>query len=223
MWTRDGTRARPWEMSAREMCENQGAAPARVCLFGGTFDPVHLGHLHIAQAAAGHLGLDRVVFLPCRQSPHKAGRRHADGRHRLEMCRLATAGHAWASVDDFDLAAPAPCYSWRTAEAMQEKHPGARLFWLMGTDQWQALPRWNRPEHLASLVEFIVYQRGDGADPRDGYRMHPLRGSHPASATAIRRGIAKGLHKDWIDPAVLDYILANGLYQTGGELGQADG
>ncbi len=197
-------------------------SPLRICLFGGTFDPIHLGHTHIAAAAVESLELDQVIFLPCHQSPHKAGKENADGTHRLCMSHLATADLDWAKVDDFDLKAPQPCYSWRTVEAMQKKHPRARMFWLMGTDQWRALPRWNRPDHLAELVEFIVFARGAEPDARPGYRMHAISGSHPASATAIREGLYQGRHDEWLHPDVLNYIEQHSLYQGPDELGQAD-
>ena len=77
--------------------------PQKICLFGGTFDPIHLGHIHIASMAVEKLGLDRVIFLPCQQSPHKPGQQHADARHRLAMCKLATHAFDWAEVDDHDL------------------------------------------------------------------------------------------------------------------------
>ena len=113
--------------------------PQRICLFGGTFDPIHLGHTHIARAAVEQLELDLVLFLPCRQSPHKTDQQHADAKHRLAMCRLATADFPWAEVNDHDLTSPPPSYSWRTAQAMQKNFPLAQLYWLMGTDQWDAL------------------------------------------------------------------------------------
>ena len=185
--------------------------PQRVCLFGGTFDPIHLGHTHIAEAAVEAMRLDLVVFLPCKQSPHKTGQHHAEEHHRLNMCQLATEKTPWARVDDHDLTIT-PSYSWITAEAMHTRFPDARLFWLMGTDQWQALPHWNRPEHLASLVEFIVFARGDEPKPRKGFRMHPISGSHPASATAIRNSPSSPLHSSWLAPAVADYLHRHQLY-----------
>ena len=125
----------------------------KICLFGGTFDPIHLGHLHIAQAAVDELELDKVIFLPCKQSPHKSNHAQASEDDRLEMCRIATADIHWAEVDEHDLVAASPCYSWRTAENIATRFPDAELYWLMGTDQWQALPEWNRPNHLAHLVK----------------------------------------------------------------------
>lgn len=189
----------------------------RICLFGGTFDPIHLGHTHIAEAALKALDLDEVIFLPCKQSPHKKGVQHASEHHRLTMCRLATAGFNWASVDDHDLTAPSPSYSWLTAEAMTARYPDATLFWLMGTDQWDVLPRWNRPNHLANLVEFIVFARGsrEGShepDGREGHRLHAIQGDHPASATAIRNSVTTQLKTSWLHPAVAKYIIDNQLY-----------
>ncbi len=189
-------------------------APRKIALFGGTFDPVHLGHIHLATLAQDALGLDEVRFLPCRISPHKPGTAPASGEHRCEMLRLATAGLPWAVVDDFELHQPGPSYSYQTAEAMAGRFPQARLFWIMGHDQWDALPRWKNPEQLAALVEFIVLARGETPQPREGYRLSVLQGGHPASATAIRRAVASGkTSHPWLDPKVAEWIAANGLYQ----------
>ena len=207
----------------RTLSAERPSGKERICLFGGTFDPIHLGHTHIASIAREQVQLDRVIFLPCRQSPHKHGQNHAAEQHRLKMCQLATADSPWAEVDDFDLSAPEPCYSWRTAEAMRAKFPEAELFWLMGTDQWESLPQWNRPDHLATLVEFIVFARGTQPDAREGFTMHPVSGNHPASATVIREKLKHGHHEDWLHPKVLQYIRQHSLYSNPNELGQADG
>ena len=82
----------------------------------------------------------------------------------------------------------------------------------MGTDQWEALPTWNRANYLAELVQFIVFERGASAKKRSGFTMHPIQGQHPASATAIRNGLPDGQHKNWIDPEVLRYITKHNLY-----------
>lgn len=188
--------------------------PRKTGLFGGTFDPVHLGHIHLATLARDALGLDAVRFLPCQISPHKAGRQPAAGEDRLEMLRLATAGLPWAVVDDCELRRAGPSYSYQTAEAMRAGLPGDRLFWLMGADQWDALPRWRHPERLAACVEFIVLARG-GVVPeaRAGYRLHVVAGAHPASATGIRESLAAGGDGGgWLDPAVAAFIRERRLY-----------
>ncbi len=186
----------------------------RIALFGGTFDPIHEGHVEIAARAREAMDLDEVIFLPCRISPHKIGVASAPPDDRLEMVRLATRGLPWASVDDFDLTSPPPSYSYLTAGEMARRFPGARLFWIMGADQWRALPDWREPERLAELVEFLVFSRDGSPQPRAGFRMTPLQGTHPASATAIRREIAAGKPAEWLDPAVAAHILQRGLYKA---------
>jgi nicotinate-nucleotide adenylyltransferase len=188
--------------------------PRKIALFGGTFDPVHLGHIHLARLAQTALALDEVRFLPCQISPHKAGTIPTSGADRCEMLRLATVGIPWAVVDDSELHEIGPSYSFQTAEAMKERFPSARLFWIMGGDQWEVLPRWKHPERLAKCVEFIVLARGDDIpNPRLGYRLHVVEGEHPASATAIREAISNGKTSvKWLAPAVADWIERQGLY-----------
>ncbi len=182
-------------------------------MFGGTFDPVHLGHVAIATLAREQLGLDEVRFLPCRVSPHKLHRRTAPAEHRLAMLRLALAALPWTTVDDFELRQEPPSYSWRTAEEMRRRFPNDRLFWLMGADQWRELPDWNRPDHLASLVEFIVATREGGIPaPHPGWTCHPLLSVHPASATTIRAHPGSEPATTWLHPAVRDYISRHHLY-----------
>ena len=189
-------------------------APRKIGLFGGTFDPVHLGHLHLAGLARDALGLDEVRFLPCPVSPHKSDSAPVSGEDRCEMLRLATAGLPWAVVDDLELRQAGPAYSYLTAETLAEKFPLARLFWIMGGDQWDALPRWKNPQRLAALAEFAVLARGEPPQPRDGYRLHVVKGDHPASATVIREAISNGaVSHEWLAPAVAEWIAARRLYQ----------
>ncbi len=185
----------------------------KIGIFGGTFDPVHLGHLHLASLAKDALGLDEVRFLPCRISPHKTGTAPASAEDRLEMLRLATAGIPWAVVDDFELKQAGPSYSYQTAEAMAERFPDARLFWIMGGDQWDALPRWKHPERLAACVDFAVLARGETPRPRAGYKLHVIQGEHPASATGIRNVASAGKAAPWLHPDVSHHIGSRRLYQ----------
>ncbi len=191
------------------------SALQKIGLFGGTFDPVHLGHLHLATLAKDLLLLDEVRFLPCRISPHKTGHAPASGEDRCEMLHRATASIPWAVVDDAELRDEGPSYSYLTAEAMAERFPNARLFWIMGSDQWDALPRWQNPERLAACVEFIVLARGSSPAPREGYQLHVVHGEHPASASVIREEISNGLtNPPWLATAVAEWISERGLYQA---------
>ena len=193
---------------------NAMSEPRKIALFGGTFDPVHLGHVQLAEAARNTLALDQVRFLPCRISPHKSGTTPTDAADRLEMLRLATRDLPWAVVDDFEVQREGPSFSWQTAEAMRARFPAARLFWIMGTDQWDVLPTWAHPKRLAASVEFIVFARGTAPLPRDGYILHVVEDGHPASATAIREAIAAGeTNHPWLNPAVAGWIHDHGLYR----------
>jgi nicotinate-nucleotide adenylyltransferase len=95
---------------------------------------------------------------------------------------------------------------------MRRVFPDARLFWLMGSDQWADLPNWNRPNHLASLVEFIVVTRGNAPVPQSPWTCRALGAVHPASATAIRADPAA--HASWLHPAVAAYIAHHHLYPS---------
>ncbi len=186
-----------------------------LCLFGGTFDPVHEGHLAIARAATGAAGVARVLFVPCWQSPHKAGRPATPAAHRLRMLELALAGEPWAAVSDWELRRPEPSYSWQTAEHFQAgMPPGTSLSWLMGADQWAALDRWARPERLAELLTFVVFPRaGWEITPRPGFRHVVIDVVHPASATAIRADVAAGRAPRWLPAPVASYVAEHGLYR----------
>ncbi|MBK1834978.1 nicotinate (nicotinamide) nucleotide adenylyltransferase [Roseibacillus ishigakijimensis] len=191
----------------------------KIALFGGTFDPVHAGHMEVADQAVTALALSRVVFLPCRQSPHKVQRAGASEADRLAMLRLATQDQPWAVVDDWEYHQPVPSYSWRTAEAFQVKYPRARLSWLMGWDQWAVLPSWSRFDYLAELVSFIVHDRdGRGAEDAPSYpgvRVTFVSGHHPASSSRIRdlRATGQEAPAGWLAPSVQRYLEREALYR----------
>lgn len=185
------------------------APTAHICLFGGSFDPVHTGHTAIAAAAQAACSLDKVLFLPAACSPFKQGKicRFSDAE-RLEMLHLATAELPWAKVSDVDLKLPPPSWSWRLVEHFSQIYPHARLYWLLGTDQWEELHRWGRYEYLIEKLHFIVYHRGTAPQPREGVQSTFLCGDHPASASAIRAALQAGtpVPQGWLHPAVEEYI-----------------
>ena len=189
----------------------------RIGLFGGTFDPIHMGHMAMAMAAKEALCLDRVIMIPCAISPHKSDA-PAAGECRLEMIRIASKRHPWLESDWIELERRGPSFSWETAEEFRRRYPEARMFWVLGEDQWEALPRWEKPERLAALVEFVVMGR-DGRDggEREGFRAWFLPGVHGASAMRIREVLRGGGDPgpDLLDPRVMKYIRRRGLYEEG--------
>lgn len=184
----------------------------RIGIFGGSFDPVHDGHIHLASLAKQAASLDEVWFLPCHISPHKTSSPPTPGKTRVKWLEIATVNLPWAKIETLELHSDAPSYSYKTMQSLAAMHPGTEWFWIMGGDQWAALPTWKHPEILAEHASFIVLARnGVSVRPRVGYRMISVEGEHPASATAIRRALAAGegsiphldpaVAKEWLDPA----------------------
>lgn len=183
----------------------------KTCLFGGSFDPVHSGHLTIAATAQQNCGLDEVVFLPAACSPFKQGNTtFFSDQQRLHMLHLATADLPWARVSGLDLQLPPPSWSWRLAEHWHQQHPEADLYWLMGTDQWEQLHRWARYDYLCKLLHFIVYHRDTPPQPRPGVRSTFIcAGLHPASSSAIRQALQQHteIPAGWLPPAVEEWMM----------------
>jgi nicotinate-nucleotide adenylyltransferase len=179
-----------------------GPGESRIAIFGGSFDPVHRGHLAMAAVVHERLVLDGVIFMPCAASPFKSGT-VASGPERLGMLEVAIreTGSEWATVSDFELHRPAPSYSWETAAHFSTTQPGVAWHWILGTDQWEQIDRWAEPEKLRTLLHFVVFTRA-GAVVRDrpGWRYTSVEFAHPASSTAIRRD--PGACRDWLTPGV---------------------
>jgi nicotinate-nucleotide adenylyltransferase len=135
----------------------------RLGLFGGTFDPIHLGHLILAESCREAVELDRVWFVVAGSPPHKPGGRTpiAD---RLEMARIAVAGHPSFEVSEVEARGPGPHYSFETLETIERERPGDDLFFLIGADSLADLARWRRPERIAELASIVVVNR-PGVEP----------------------------------------------------------
>ena len=189
----------------------------RVALFGGTFDPIHLGHTFIASRARERCELDEVIFMPCWHSPHKLDRDPpTDGSLRLRMIELATQDLPWAKVSSWELDRAEASFSWQTAEFYRQNvlESGDQLFWIIGMDQWQAIERWARINYLKTLVEFIVFPRdGQSPEAKDGFATQFLKDAMAVSSTEIRTRRAQGLSiTDQVTSAVADYLAEKALY-----------
>lgn len=164
-----------------------------VCLFGGSFDPVHEGHRMIASRAVEFCGVDRVVFLPCTRSPLKDAEPFLSDAERLQLLRLTLENDPWAQIDTLDLTMPPPSWTWRLVSEWEKRNAGHNLFWLMGEDQWKAFDKWARIDYLMQKLTFIVHCRnGEVPKPRLNARALFLEGDHPASSSEIRACIKAG-------------------------------
>src|SRR6266487_4623952 len=136
----------------------------RIGLFGGSFNPVHLGHLLVAQAAREELQLCRLFFIPAAQSPFKPGIVLAPAEQRLRLLRLSLAGRTDCQIDDQEIKRGGVSYSIDTVRDYVRRFPGAQLFYLVGADNVPHLPKWREAGELARLVEFVAIPRPGQAE-----------------------------------------------------------
>jgi nicotinate-nucleotide adenylyltransferase len=187
----------------------------RLGIYGGTFDPVHHGHLLLARDALEQLDLDAVLFVPCGQSPLKSRKPRATDAQRLAMLRLALKSHSHFWLTRCELDRPAPSYAYDTAIEIREAFPRAVIFWLIGADQLAALDQWRRPDDLRRLVTFVLLPRGEAAGKTapDAVLSLPQPRRFDISATEIRHRVKSRLPIDHLVPApVAAYIKRHGIY-----------
>jgi nicotinate-nucleotide adenylyltransferase len=197
----------------------------RVALFGGTFDPIHRGHLAVAKAAADAFHLDTILFAPVGRQPLKPDGTPTPFGDRLAMARLAAASDPRFSASDLDVPHPdgTPNYTIDTLSTLQRQMPEATLFVLVGADSFLHLRQWRQPDRLLTLAEWIVVSRPGFAledlsplhlTPVQLARVHILNTVHEdVSATSLRQRLQHGDPcTDLLLPAVLRYIQAHHLY-----------
>jgi nicotinate-nucleotide adenylyltransferase len=211
----------------------------RTAVFGGSFNPIHYGHLLLADDLLEILTLDRVLFVPAKHPPHKDPSRLAAPEERLAMVRLATEGHRGFEVSDMELARPGPSFTVDTLAALAR--PGQALFLVVGSETFLDLLAWRDPRRVAQLAQLVIVPRvGSPFDTEseaaqkvlreigveggfttvDGGRV-PDRGvivsraaSMPISASELRRRVREGRSLAFrLPPVVADYIRARGLYR----------
>ncbi len=198
------------------------SSPARfrIGLFGGTFDPPHNGHLAVARDVADALALDRVLWIPVGEPPHKSDKELTPATLRLEMVRAATAGHSMFGVSEVELDRAGPSYTVDTLRSLRGTFPDALLFFIIGADEYRALESWRAPEQVLDLAHLAVMDR-DGAraadevpDVRGADSVHFVRvGRIDISSTEIRRHVAAGHDvTDFVPAAVAAIIGREGLY-----------
>ena len=191
----------------------------RIGLYGGTFDPIHLGHLRAAETAREGLALDLVAFLPAAVPPHRDAPPRA-AADRLAMARLATASHPRFEAWDAELRRPGPSYTVETVAALLSERPSDSFVLVVGADTWPEMTTWREPQRLLSLVEVAVVDRPGYDGPAPGVPFPGARGvtrvlgpSLPISATTIRELARQGRSVRFLVPdAVADYILERRLY-----------
>ncbi len=204
---------------AVERRRDAGAAE-RIGVLGGTFDPPHVGHLWLATLAADALELDRVLFMPASQPPHKRRRRMSSAGDRLLMTRLAVAGDPLFELCPIEMERPGPSFTVDSVSELLTMYRGSRLFLLMAADSLSQVDTWREPDRLLSLVEWAVGPRpGTPLPAREALRerfgssasrIHVLDGpSLGVSASEIRRRVAAGRAIRYLVPVAVEELIAD--------------
>jgi nicotinate-nucleotide adenylyltransferase len=194
----------------------------RIGLLGGTFDPFHNGHVAAAKAAIVCARLDRVVFIPAAQPPHRPPA-IASAEQRLEMCRLGTTGDARFSVSEVELKREGPSYTVDTLSEMRRQHAHDELFVILGWDAARLFSTWHKPDEVRELASIVVVARprldSPGEKDLEGVGLDPattvlcLRATPDISASEIRRAVAAGEPiTGKVPPAVERYVASHRLY-----------
>ena len=188
-------------------------------ILGGTFDPIHQGHLALARAARDQFSLDRVLFVPALIPPHKAARRDmTPAPYRYRMVELAMPGEKGFEISDVEFSRPEISYTADTLHTLKEKYPEDRLFLILGEDSLAEMPRWKEPDKIKELAALLAAKRPGVAAVSypDGVQWIQMPACS-ASSSAIREQIRKGgkAGPGLLPPEVEDYIHKMGLYNSG--------
>ena len=206
-------------MRGRGLPSNVAALPVKIGFLGGSFDPVHFGHLLAAQDAYEQHRLDRLVIVPAFQTPLKPGAAHSAAADRLAMVRAATEWDTRFDVSDFELRKGGISYTIDSARHFRGVYPNDQLFWVIGGDQLPLLHQWRDIAELARLVEFIFLERPGypvrAAPEIPGLRLHRCDGHLLAiSSTELRERTRRNLSLDYFVPhKAIVYIRGHGLYR----------
>ena len=187
----------------------------RIGILGGTFNPIHIGHRLIAQAVLEKSNLDKVFFVPSCLPPHKSGRNLIDARHRLSMTRLAVRGNRHFEVSRFEIAEGGKSYSVDTVRHFRRRYPGAKLFFIIGSDHITKLHTWRNIQEVVKMVSFVAVYRPGFKTIRSKLRVRSMiiPGVHTSSSDIRRRLVAGKTVKHLIPENVLRYIRKHKLYR----------
>jgi nicotinate-nucleotide adenylyltransferase len=188
----------------------------RLGIFGGSFDPVHNGHLTLARCCREQAALDEVWLVPAAVQPHKPAGPIASEADRLAMLRLATADEPGLRVASLEIDRGGVSYTVETLRAVAEERPGAELYLLMGADTLADLSNWREPEEVRRLATpLVVHRPGEAMPEAEGIHVVEMPGME-ISSSEIRRRVAKGESIEGMTaPAVVEFIERSALYRRG--------
>jgi len=234
---RHNLHGKPHPMSAPPPETRPPLAPARLGIFGGSFDPVHYGHLLLAETCREQCPLDQVWLLPAAVPPHKHRHRLTPDRQRIEMLQLALGGHQTSQVSTLEIDRGGVSYTVDTLAALHAQLPHTELFLLMGGDSLADLPHWRAPQRICELAIPVVVRRAGTPEPDidllgplvNSRRLDRIRQAQvempviDLSSTDLRRRVARGQSIRFRTPRAVEmYIRTHGLYRDLGPRSEED-
>lgn len=183
-------------------------------LFGGSFDPVHHGHLIVGRVAAEKLGLELLRFVPAREQPFKVGRHSTSAEHRAAMLSLAVAEVPGFSVERSEILRAGPSYTVHTLQELREQEPGAEFVLLLGADAAADLPSWHEAGRIPHLARIAIFARPGTPVPQLPWNASVVEvPTIDISATEVRRRVRAGQSvRYWVPDSVAEYIAIHRLY-----------
>lgn len=192
----------------------------KIGILGGTFDPIHIGHLILAEEVKNKLGLDGVIFTPCMHPPHKTKRKPSPAKDRFRMTQLAIEGNRSFSISDIELKRGGVSYTVDTLRQLKEIHPRSEIYFLTGADMLEEIHTWREPEEVYKLAKMVIATRPgfDKFDPKNRYAQKStiveITGVD-VSSSQIREKVKKGQSIKYLVPSrVEDYVKKKKLYKS---------
>lgn len=192
----------------------------KIGILGGSFDPIHNGHLYMAEQAYIQYKLDEIWLIPNGNAPHKDKNKMTDALHRLKMCEIAASSYPYIKVSDIEVCSEQFSYTYLTIQKLTKNYPKHEFYFIMGADSLDYFDKWKKPQIISSLCKILVINRDDFTQEDLEQKIAKINAQFPAdigmvhcpkmdvSSTEIRQN----LELEYVDPKVKQYIQENGLY-----------
>lgn len=193
----------------------------RIGILGGSFDPIHQGHLHMAKEAHDQFSLDEVWLIPNGHAPHKEEDKMTSSKHRLKMCQIAAKTYPFLKVNDIEIKSEDSSYTYLTMEKLCQNYPHNDFFFIMGADSLDYFDKWKKPERICQLCQLLIVNRNDFTQEELNKKKESILKLFPANIDFIHckkinvssTEIRKGKKQEYLLDEVQDYIQNNHLYE----------
>lgn len=192
----------------------------KIGILGGSFDPIHNGHLNMALKSYEQYALDEVWLIPNGNAPHKDADKMADASHRMAMCQLVADEYSFLKTNDIEITSTEYSYTYITVTKLKEIYPEHEFYFIMGADSLDYFDKWRKPEIIASVCKILVINRDEFSETDMAEKIAKINAIFPADISIVHcpqidvssTELRNKLDKNDILPAVYDYICKNDLY-----------